>query len=148
MKDMNRNRISSGAAGQRGSISNISGISVEPKHPAMAAFHKQQQADQRTKLKSRPPDATSGVSTDSFEQYSPLRWHEQHGDGSQLVLDVDQWPLIRTGAGGMVVDLIALDCTCLRKASHPSHWKSSPWMPNGRYVRGEDSGRCEENRRQ
>ncbi|KAG5960466.1 hypothetical protein E4U57_008206 [Claviceps arundinis] len=52
MEDMNRNRISSGAAGQRG-ISNISGIgdiSVEPKHLAMAAFHKQQQADQRTKL--------------------------------------------------------------------------------------------------
>ncbi|KAG6078709.1 hypothetical protein E4U16_001511 [Claviceps sp. LM84 group G4] len=68
----------------------------------MAAFHKQQQADQRTKLKSRPPDATSGVATDAFEQYSPLRWHEQHGDGSQIVLDLDQWPLIRTGTGGMV----------------------------------------------
>ncbi|KAG6079442.1 hypothetical protein E4U33_000182 [Claviceps sp. LM78 group G4] len=100
----------------------------------MAAFHKQQQADQRTKLKSRPPDATSGVATDAFEQYSPLRWHEQHGDGSQIVLDLDQWPLIRTGTGGMVVDLIVLDCICLRKASHPSHWKSSSWMPNGRYV--------------
>lgn len=35
-----------------------------------------------------------------------------------------------------MVDLIALDCTCLRQARHPSHRQSSPWMPNGRYVRG------------
>ncbi|KAG6057362.1 hypothetical protein E4U17_001398 [Claviceps sp. LM77 group G4] len=44
----------------------------------MAAFHKQQQADQRTKLKSRPPDATSDcLGPRPVATYQ--NWHRRHG---------------------------------------------------------------------
>ncbi|KAG6316553.1 hypothetical protein E4U22_007007 [Claviceps purpurea] len=49
----------------------------------MAAIHKQQQADQRTKL-NRGRRMPHRAFPQMYEQYSPLRWHEQHGDGSSL----------------------------------------------------------------